>query len=350
MAESEDEERTGPTGRARGGNARAERLSPRERSDIARRAAASRWRTDVAEAVCGSPDQPLRIGDIEIECYVLDDGTRVLTQASFLTALGRHRKANTRREGGEERLPPVLQGKAINPFISPDILENSRPITFRPPSGGRASGYNAELLPGVCEVYLRAREAGVLPRNQEHVAQQAELLVRGLARVGIIALVDEATGYQEVRAKNALAKILEAFVAKELRPWIQAFPEDYYRETFRLRGLAYPRTTVQRPQYFGHLTNDVVYKRLAPGILKELKRVAQRNEAGRPTHALHQRLTAEVGYRRLHEHLGSVVTLMKLSNNWASFTHKLDQIHPRIGDTLTLPFEEDIGGDTGVGL
>ena len=84
----------------------------------------------------------------------------------------------------ESRLPPILQGKAINPFISREVLEKSRPITFALPQGGRASGYNAELLPAVCEIYLQARQAGVLPANQEHVAQQAELLVRGLARVG----------------------------------------------------------------------------------------------------------------------------------------------------------------------
>ena len=120
-----------------------------------RRLAAARWRADVAEAVCGSP--PLRIGDIEIECYVLEDGTRVLSQASFLRALGRHPKANVRREGGEERLPAILQGKALNPFISAEIREKSRPIIFRPPTGGRASGYNAEVLPAVCEIYLAAR-------------------------------------------------------------------------------------------------------------------------------------------------------------------------------------------------
>ncbi len=340
-----------PEGRAKGGRARAERLSAGQRSDIARRAATARW-ADVSEAVCGSPDQPLRIGDIEIECYVLGDGTRVLTQASFLEALGRHRKANVRREGGgDEPLPPVLQGKAINPFISDDILEKSRPISFRLPSGGRASGYNAELLPGVCEVYLRAREADALPRNQEHVAKQAEILVRGLARVGIIALVDEATGYQEVRAKDALARILEAFVAKELKAWVQTFPDDFYREIFRLRGLDYPDATVQRPQYFGHLTNDIVYKRLAPGVLRELKRITPRDDKGRHTHRLHQRLTNEVGYPKLHEHLGSVVTLMKLSKDWHDFTGKLNTIHPRIDDNIPLPFEgDDPALDNGLGL
>ena len=336
MSDEKHEEHHDAEGRAKGGHARAARLSPVQRREIARRAAATRWE-GVSTAVCGSPDQPLRLGEIEIECYVLDDGTRVLSQASFLRALGRHPKANVRREEG--RLPAILQGKAINPFISEEVLEKSRPITFRTGTGGRASGYNAELLPAVCEIYLQARDAGVLPSNQEHVAKQAEVLVRGLARVGIIALVDEATGYQEIRQKRALAEILEAYIATELRPWVQTFPDDFYREIFRLKGLDYPRSTVKRPQYFGNITNDIVYRRLAPGVLEELKRVQIKSDTGRPRHKLFQRLTANTGYPKLREHLGSVVTLMKLSKDWDDFRHKLEMIHPRIGDTVPLPFD-----------
>src|SRR5690348_7092655 len=88
-------------GKARGGIARAERLSPEERREIAKKAAAARWDESVSQAVCGSPDRPLRIGDQEIQCYVLEDGTRVLSQANFLEALGRHPKANVRKEGLE---------------------------------------------------------------------------------------------------------------------------------------------------------------------------------------------------------------------------------------------------------
>lgn len=331
-----------PEGRSRGGVARAERLSPAQRTSIARRAAQARWaESDLNEAVCGSPDHPLRIGDVDLECYVLDDGTRVLTQATFLEALGRHRKANVRREGGDEPLPAILQGKAINPFISNEIRAKSRPIAFRLPSGGRASGYNAELLPDVCEIYLKARDAGVLPKNQEHVAKQADILIRGLAHVGIIALVDEATGYQQMRARDALARILEAFIDKELQAWVRTFPDDFYQELFRLRGLEYPNGTVQRPQYFGHLTNDIVYRRIAPGVLDELKKVSVKDANGKPRHKLFQRLTTNIGYPKLREHLGSVVTIMKLSGDWDDFKKKLDRLHPRYGETMPLPFEDD---------
>jgi hypothetical protein len=70
--------------------------------------------------------------------------------------------ANVRREGGEEQIPAILQGKAINPFISKEILEKSRPIRFRTPSGVVASGYRADLLPDVCEIYS-------VPRHPENV-------------------------------------------------------------------------------------------------------------------------------------------------------------------------------------
>lgn len=328
------------SGRAAGGLARAEKLPPEKRAAIARKAAVARWGSgDVREVLAGSPDNPLRIGETEIECYVLDDDTRVITQASMLQALGRHRRA----AGADEvdaQLPPILQGKAIRPFISPDVVERAQPVSFRLPNGVRANGYRAELLPIFCEVYLAARAAGALPPNQRRIAAQAELLIRALAHVGIIALVDEATGYQDVRTKDALARILDAFVEKELQPWVRTFPPDFYKEMFRLRGVPYDPASVKRPQYFGTLTNDIVYKRLAPGVLEELKKVKQR-----PGHRLFQHLTSNTGYPKLREHLGSVVTLMKLSSDWNDFKMKLERLHPRldINGGVNLWTDSDIG-------
>lgn len=328
------------TGKAIGGAARAEALSPEERHSIAKKAAAARWDNSVPIAVCGSPDRPLRIGDSEIQCYVLDDGTRVLSQADFLEALGRHRKANVRNEGGEERLPAILQGKAINPFITKETLQKSKPVKFRTPSNAMASGYRAEILPEVCEIYLKARDAGVLPKNQQHVAKQSEILIRGLAHVGIIALVDEATGYQEVRSRDALGRILEAFIAKELQPWVSTFPPEYYRELFRLRGVPYPAQSLKRPQYFGILTNDIVYKRLAPGVLDELKRVTPKGETGKRKHRYFQKLTNNVGYPKLKEHLGSVVAFMQVSKDYHDFIRHLDKHRPRYNETMELPLDD----------
>jgi P63C domain len=330
------------TGR-QGGLARASRLPAEARSEIARKAAQKRWGTVVVPAGFTGD---LNIGDLTLACAVIDDGTRVtrvINQGTMLQALGRA----SRPKGGDAGT--ILFAANLQPFISDELAETlKKPITYITPAGGRALGYPAEILPAICEVYLEARgqKPSPLRRSQIPAADAAEILIRGLARTGIIALVDEVTGYQEVRAKNDLAKILEAYVDKELQPWVRTFPTDYYREMFRLRGLEFPHSTVRRPQYFGSLTNDIVYKRLAPGVLEELKRVQDRSASGRPKHKLFQRLTENVGYPKLREHLGSVVTLMKLSRDWDDFRDKLDQIHPRIGDTMMLPFDntDDSGG------
>ena len=186
-------------------------------------------------------------------------------------------------------------------------------------------------IPAVCEVYLRGREKKVLTGQQLRIAQQCEVLLRGLANVAIIALVDEATGYQDDRDRRALAKILEAFVAKELRRWIQTFPADYYREMYRLRGLTYPPAGNRMPQYFGKLTNDVVYARLAPGVLEELRRTIPRDDKGRLKAHLHRKLTEDVGHPKLLQHLGAVVAVMKMTDDrdWSSFMRQLDKHYPR---------------------
>jgi P63C domain len=250
--------------------------------------------------------------------------------------------------GGDRLAKFAAQGR-LKAFVSNSLIERTaNPIRFRTPKGNAAYGYEATVLADLCDAVLAARAVGILQKQQMHIADQAEILVRGFARVGIIALVDEATGYQKDRAKDALARILEAFIAKELQPWVKTFPGDYYEQMFRLRGLDYPVDSVQRPQYFGILTNDIVYKRLAPGVLDELKKATPKNESGRPKTKYFQRLTSNIGYPKLREHLGSVVAIMKLSVDWHDFASKLDRLHPRYNETMQLPLDER--GDDGTGL
>lgn len=312
-------------GRAKGGAARAAKMSAEERSAAAKRAAVARWEAPAPlKIVSGSADRPLKIGDVEIECYVLEDGTRVLTQGGVLTALGRSRRVNT-KPGDDLTLPPVLRFQALRPYITDDLIEEAQPVPFIMPIGSKANGYRAEVLPRICEVWLAARADGALSRSQIPMARAAEIIVRGLARVGIIALIDEVTGYQDLRTKDALTVILEAFVAKELQPWVRTFTPEFYREIFRLRGVPYDSASVHRPQYFGNITNDIVYDRLAPGIRDELKAAQKKAEK---SSKMFQSLTHSIGYPKLREHLGSVLTLMKLSDNWGDFMAKLDRMHP----------------------
>jgi P63C domain len=332
--------------RAKGGIARARALSAERRHEIARKAATARWDSDLPVAKYeGSFD----LDDRTISCAVLPNGKRIVTQATFLRSLGRSRspKAGTGVLSTVDGLPFFLQADVLRQFISQELMESTTPIFYRTKGGGKGVGYDATLLPKVAEVYLKFRDwclasGGKIPRQYEHIVGAADILVRGLANVGIIALVDEATGYQRDRARDALEKILEAFIAKELRPWVHTFPDEYYDYLFKLRGLKYPQDTVKKPQYFGHITNDIIYKRLAPAVLAELKKATPRDEKGRHKHQLHRRLTENLGHPKLKEHIASVVTVMKLSNDYDHFINLLDRTHPRYGDTVPLPLIEGL--------
>jgi hypothetical protein len=303
----------------------------------------------VVKATHGSPDHPLQIGDIEIPCYVLEDGRRVLVQRSLQIGIGMSTSGGS---GGAHRLAQFIASLAEKGIDCSDLaVRIAKPILFRAPSAGKlAYGYEATILPDICDAVLDARKAGKLHPSQDKFAAQCEILVRAFARVGIIALVDEATGYQRERAKDALAQILEAFIAKELQPYVSTFPAEFYQHMFRLRGLEFPTGSVKRPQYFGVLTNNLIYKRLAPGVLEELKRVTPKLESGRHKEKLFQRLTGNIGYPKLREHLGSIVTIMKLSKDWHQFMGTLDQLHPKYGETISLALDYRPDEDDGKGL
>lgn len=272
----------------------------------------------------------IAIGDITISCAVLEDGTRLLTQTDFMQALGRTPRAmGIRDRDAFEQVPPILRGKSLKPFISEDLLSASAPMRFQTLKGNFASGYRAELLPKVCEVFLEARAQGELPTNQQHIAKHCEILTRGLAQLGIIALVDEATGYQYVRARNALEEILEKFIATEFRKWVKTFPDDFYREMFRLRAWEFKEDTVRKTPLVGKITLDLVYDRLAPGVRKRLEELNPRNEKGRRKHKLFQRLTEDVGDPSLRAHLASVITLMKVNEEWDGFMKMMNRALPR---------------------
>ncbi len=151
---------------------------------------------------------------------------------------GNRSLSNTKgRNGGGDNPPSFLASNNLKPFISKDLLRSTTPIRFQAVTGGSvATGYRATLLPQVCAVYLEARDADALLPSQRHIAERTEILIRALATVGVIALEDEATGYERIREERALATILEKFIAKELQPWTRTFPYEFHEQIFRLKG------------------------------------------------------------------------------------------------------------------
>jgi hypothetical protein len=331
--------------RAKGGIARATLLTPQELSISGKRAAIARW-SKGENLPAATHEGPLTIGDLEIPSAVLADETRVLGSKAFLTALGRPWKGTYKRT----KFPNFIEAANLSEFITKDLEDVLEPIEYRNKRGAKVLGYNAKLLPEVIEVYLKARSKGVLRGRQREIADQAEILGRGLMRMGIIGLVDEATGFQEDRAKDALSKILNDFIAKELQPYIPTFPKAYYLGMFRLRGLSFPVDTVKRPQYFGILTNDIIYKRLAPNVLEELKKATLKDTVGRNKTKLFQMLTANKGYPKLREHLGAVIATMNLSSNWHDFKMKMDRHYPRFDTATQYSLDLTTVEDDGTGL
>lgn len=332
-------------GKAKGGKAAAANMTPEERSQRAKKAVEAR--KEYAKMPIAQYAGEIKFGDLSFPCAVLSDGTRVLTETDFMAGLGMYRSGalSVRRETDEAgaRTPLYLAFKNLSPYVIKHLGDvHATPLRYRTLTGNTAQGIAAAAIPRICSVWLDARRDGVLGPRQLQVADRAEILLRGLAEVGIIALVDEATGYQRDREKDALAQILERFVAKELQPYVKTFPADYYEQLFRLRGLKYPPENPQyKPQYFGLLTNDIVYGRLAPGLLDELKALSKSDE--RKAH-LHRRLTQDIGHPKLREHLASVVTIMKLSDKYPDFISKLNRIHQRFGKTIPLDLEEEDRG------
>lgn len=325
-----------------GGKARAIALTADRRSEIAREAVEARWerqgklRSKVLRATHGDPDHPLRIGKLEIPCYVLEDGTRVLSGRGMQAAMNLG-------QGHGALLTSFLNSKNLKPFIDNDLaMVIKKPIRFvRPGRGGKlAVGFEATVLADVCDAVLMARSSEKLTKRELLIAKQCEILTRAFAKVGIIALIDEATGYQAERERDALARILEAFVSKDLKKWVKTFPPEYYRELCRLKGVEYPPQKKTFPQYFGHLTNNIIYDRLAPGVKNELQRRNPVIDRKHRRHKHHQHLTLDVGHPALREHLWATTVLMKASDDWEQFKRSLDKALP-VQIDVPMPLWED---------
>ena len=290
------------------------------------------------KVIAGAPDRPLVIGDIEIPCYVLEGELRVLTRGGFLMAIGRARAAPSRVD--DDKTPSFLAANNLKPFISNDLLMTTKPIRFRAPRSGVISfGYQAILLPEVCKVYLAAWNAGALRASQLHIARRADALIQGFAQIGIIGLVDEVTGYQEIRDRLALHKFLDQFLLKERAKWAKRFPDEFYQEIFRLRNWPWQGMQVNRPQVVAHYTNNFVWDRIAPGVREELDRLNPIVEKGLREAKHHQWLTHDIGHPALQKHLIGVIALMKsvrTEHGWSECIRRVQRVYPKVDETPSL--------------
>jgi hypothetical protein len=324
-----------------GALARRDALSPEERSAIARRAALARHGKELPRAIA---EGTLWIGDLPLPCAVLDDerNTRVFTQEGFLTAIGRAGKAKGGEGASVDGKPAFLRAKNLEPFISNDLIASTTPIEFTPFKGpgykGRAFGYRAKLLPNVCWVFQDAMIAGKLLPSQSHIGQQCRMLLKALTDKAIDDLVDQATGFDDIRKKNAIIKLLETQVSKERLRYAKMFDTDFYRLLFRLNGWAFDPEASARPSVLGHWMNNF-YDRMTPGIRHILHSKVKRNDRGRPTEKLTQYLTDEEGKARLRELTEGIMAIGRLSRDKTDFWEKMDIAYPKLDNIDLLPFQ-----------
>lgn len=335
------------SGRSKGGIARAKALTPARRKEISLRAVqAKKDRASLPKAICGSEDRKMVFGSIEIQPYVLEDERRVLSLRSLQSGIGMSEGGG---KGGARKIPTLMRRIAKSGINTMGLeVRANEPIRFITPTGTTADGYDATILPDICAVLIEADRKNVLGKWNAYLASRAATLQHGFATLGIIYLVDKITGYEDLKKAGDFARIIEAFVAKEMKPYLPKFPPEYYREICRLRSIPYDPNSVKRPSYFGHLTNKITYHRIAPGVWKELKKKAKSEVSVTKPH-LHRFLTDDIGDPRLRDVIAKNVAVMQLSDDWNDFLSKLDKVLPTYGKTLQLDFKND-DDDEGVGI
>lgn len=275
----------------------------------------------------------LVIGEATIDVAVLENGQRIITQTGVFKALDRPVRGTSRID----QVPTFMDAKNLQPFINEDLVKLIKKVEYVTLDNKTAEGYDANILPMVGDLYLQARSANSLVSTQLETAVKAEILVRSLAKLGITALVDEATGYQYEREADELQIILRQYISEELLPWQQRFPHEFYRQIFRLNGWEYTVDNLRlKPSVVGKWTNMYIYKQLPKGVLEELKRITPKDNEGKHTEHLHRRLTPDVGHPNLNNQIISVITIMKLSKNWKDFEHKFNQLYGQTSMDLDL--------------
>lgn len=330
-------------GRAKGGIARDKVLSEAKKQEIAKKGAEARWDDSVEIA---KRSGTLAIGDIEIPCAVLDDGTRVLSERAITKAFGGKRGGSHWKRLKENPdgayLPIFLSAGNIQTFINKDLADAlGRRRIYRSKKGGAAAyGIEASLLPKICDVYLRMRDTPkALSSSQVPLSVQADIIMRGLAHVGIVALVDEATGHIEEKRKDEYRELFQEFIRQQVREYEKEFPKQFTDNLYRFYGLA-PGSPGKHPQFFGKLTRRYIYEPLANSKGAILEMLDEKNPVvtakGGRKYKMFQFLTDSIGLPMFRAHLWQVVGIMNAARSKAEFDKSFSRAFPKSGSQIDL--------------
>lgn len=269
----------------------------------------------------------LQLGAQTVDCYVLDDESRVISMRATVKAI-----AND--DNGD--LSKYVGVKALQPYIKADDI-SAKVVEFNIPGiPTKAKGITAETFLDICSAYVAAFTGGAkFTEKQATTAMNCSILLSACAKTGLIALIDEATGYQYIRESDALQVKIRAFISDELRAWEKTFPDELWEQFGRLTG--WSGSLHQRPKYWGKLVLELIYDALDPDVAEYLK---QNKPAPRHGRNYHQWFTEEYGVNQLVTHINQITGIAKTCSTMDELRHKValyykkDQLQLAIGDNV----------------
>lgn len=268
----------------------------------------------------------IEIGEVKMYSLVTRSGKRLISAGDVFKAVGKSRRGNARVEG----YPAFIGARNLIPFIDTELQKKMQPIKYRAKNGKISEAYDASIIPEVADLYIEAHDANVLTVAQESVYQRSLIIVRALAKLGITALIDEATGYQDDRESHALQKLLQAYISEDLMKWQRRFPIDFYREIYRLYDIPFDPKNPKRPQWIGNFTLKYVYGVFPEKVMDEIKKRNPKFETPRKTiyrgHKHFQHLTEEIGIPQLDDQLKKLIVVMRMSDNMNEFDQNFNKV------------------------
>ena len=180
------------------------------------------------------------------------------------------------------------------------------------------------MLIELAEAVIAADNAGVLQKQQSAIAHRCRVILSSLTRIGLIALIDEATGYQKKRDSDELQRILSAYLLPEHRPWLQTVPDEFTKEIYRVYN--WERKPQNRGRYAGKLIRQLVYERMPKPVLPALDELNP-SDNGRRKRKHHQFLTAKQGLDHFRSQIITIMTLLRISGNKHEFKAHLRRLY-----------------------
>lgn len=337
--EEQDPKPPAKPARSSGGIARAKSLSPNERRSIARKAAIARWKTTEGEVPTVVNQGSLKIGDVELDCYVLADRRRLIHKRAMAKALG------MKSEGGNV-FTRAMSRKSLGSALPEDLKQKlASPVVFISVNGQETHGYEGSDLIEVCDAIWQAKKDGKLPPTQEALGLQAEIIIRSAAKIGIVALIDEATGYFRDKRKDEYRELFQQFIRAEFGQWEIEFPPQFFDMWYRLYGIKRGTSKNKHPQFFGKLIRKYIYAPLANSNGAILELLDEKNPVvysnGGRRYKMTQFLTDQIGKPAFRSHLWQVTGIGMASRSKEGFERGFKMAFPQTGVPENLELFDD---------